>query len=177
MWLSNSTPKYILRRMKTGIQTDTYMTMFTASLFPRAKRWKQPQCPSSNEQINKLCRVCVICIIYILHVIYIYVCVCVYTHTHNRIVCRHKKEWSSDTCCNTVNLQNIMLPWQVWLSRLSAHLQTERSLVQFPVKAHAWVMGQVPSWGRARGNQWMFLSLIDVSLSFSSLPLSLKIDK
>ena len=39
-------------------------------------------------------------------------------------------------------------PWLVWLSGLSAGLWTERSLVQFPVKVHAWVAGQVPNWGR-----------------------------
>ena len=53
----------------------------------------------------------------------------------------------------------IQLPWLVWLSGLSTGLGTERWLVWFPVRAHAWVVGQVPGWGRARGNQWMFLSL------------------
>ena len=33
----------------------------------------------------------------------------------------------------------------------------------FPVRAHAWVVSQVPRWGWARGNQSMFLSYIDVS--------------
>ena len=48
----------------------------------------------------------------------------------------------------------------MWLSELSAHLQTKGSLVQFPVKAHAWIVGQVPRWGRSRGNQTLiFLSL------------------
>ena len=52
-------------------------------------------------------------------------------------------------------------PLLVWLSGLSASLQTERSPVQFPVRAHAWGAGQVP-WvrGGARGNHtFMFLSL------------------
>ena len=31
-------------------------------------------------------------------------------------------------------------PWLVWLGGLSAGLQTKRSLVRFPVRAHAWVM-------------------------------------
>ena len=52
-----------------------------------------------------------------------------------------------------------MARWLVWLSGLSASLQTKGSPVQFPVRAHAWVVGQVPSRGRARGNRWMFLSL------------------
>ena len=53
---------------------------------------------------------------------------------------------------------------------LSAILRTERSLVQFPVRAHAWVVGKVPSWGGVRGNQ----PHIDVSLPlfFSPFPLS-----
>ena len=36
-------------------------------------------------------------------------------------------------------------PWLVWLSGLSASLRTERSPVRFPFRAHAWVVGQVPS--------------------------------
>ena len=51
-------------------------------------------------------------------------------------------------------------------------LQTKRLLVQFPVRAHAWVAGQVPSGGHMRGNH----TLIFLSLS-PSLPLSLKINK
>ena len=56
-----------------------------------------------------------------------------------------------------VKIRNNDEPWQVWLSGLSTGLQTERSLVQFPVRALAWVVGQAPSWGRARGNPLMFL--------------------
>ena len=47
---------------------------------------------------------------------------------------------------------------------LSTGLQTKGLPVRFPVRAHAWVVGQVPSRGRLRGN-------IDVSLSLYS-PLS-----
>ena len=36
--------------------------------------------------------------------------------------------------------------------------------VRFPVRAHAWVAGQVPSWGRVRGSQSLYLLHIDVSL-------------
>ena len=39
-------------------------------------------------------------------------------------------------------------PWLVWLSGLSAGLQTKGSPVRFPVRAHLWVVGQVPSRGR-----------------------------
>ena len=46
------------------------------------------------------------------------------------------------------------------LSGLSASLQTKGLLVRFPVRAHSWVVGQVPIWGHVRGNHtWMFLSL------------------
>ena len=65
------------------------------------------------------------------------------------------------------------LPWLVWLSGLSAGLQTKGSLVPFPVRAHAQVEGQVPSNGCVRGNHTlMFLSLF----LLPSLPLSLKIN-
>ena len=53
-------------------------------------------------------------------------------------------------------------PWLVWLSGLSASLQTEGLLVGFPVRAHAWVAGQVPSWGCERGNH----TLLFLPLSF-----------
>ena len=50
-------------------------------------------------------------------------------------------------------------PWLVWLSGLSAGLRTKGSLVRFPVRAHAWVAGKVPSRGRVRSNhKLMFLS-------------------
>ena len=39
-----------------------------------------------------------------------------------------------------------------------------------PGLQHAWVAGQVPNWGRARGNRSMYLSHTDVSFP-SSLPL------
>ena len=58
-------------------------------------------------------------------------------------------------------------PWLVWLSGKSAGLRNGRSLVRFPVRAHAWVAGQVLSGGHVRGNHTlMFLSL---SFSFPSL--------
>ena len=61
------------------------------------------------------------------------------------------------------------LSWLVWLNGLSADLKTKGSPVQFPVRAHAWVASQVPSWGCSRSNH----TLIFLSLSFSfSSPLS-----
>ena len=62
----------------------------------------------------------------------------------------------------------------VWLSGLSAGLQIKKLQVQFPVRAHAWVTGQVPSRGRvqeATTHCCFFPSLSP------SLPLSLKINK
>ena len=71
-----------------------------------------------------------------------------------------------------VQLKTHILPWLVGLSGLSACFQTEGSPVQFPVWAHAWGAGQVPSWQRTRSEHTsMFLSLSP------SLPVSLKIDK
>ena len=49
----------------------------------------------------------------------------------------------------------------------------QRIVVRFPVRAHTWVAGQDPSRGCVRGNH----TLMFLSLSFSSLPLFLKINK
>ena len=50
--------------------------------------------------------------------------------------------------------------WLVWLSGLSAGLRTKGSPVRSPVRAHAWVAGQVPGGRHVTGNHtWMFLSL------------------
>ena len=46
----------------------------------------------------------------------------------------------------------------MWLSGLSASLQTKRLLVWLPVKAHAWVAGKVPCWGCAKGNWYVSLT-------------------
>ena len=43
---------------------------------------------------------------------------------------------------------------------IECRLQTKGSPVRFPVRAHAWVSGQVPGGGHMRGNYTlMFLSL------------------
>ena len=66
-------------------------------------------------------------------------------------------------------LKVCLQPWLVWLSGLSTGLQTKALLVQFLVRACAWVVGQVSSRRRMRSNHTlMFLSL---SFSFPS-PLS-----
>ena len=50
-------------------------------------------------------------------------------------------------------------PRLVWLSGLSASLQTKGLPVRLPVRACAWVAGQVPSGEHTRGNHTlMFLS-------------------
>ena len=54
----------------------------------------------------------------------------------------------------------------MWLSGLSAILQNKMSPVRFPVRAHAWLAGQVPSRGHRRGNH----TLMILSLSFSLPP-------
>ena len=43
-------------------------------------------------------------------------------------------------------------PWLVWLSGLSAGLQTKRLPAQFPIGAQAWVAGRVPSWAGTRSS-------------------------
>ena len=43
-------------------------------------------------------------------------------------------------------------PWLVWLSGLSAGLRSKGSRVRFPVRAHAWVVGQVPIMGQVGSN-------------------------
>ena len=40
-----------------------------------------------------------------------------------------------------------IMSWLVWLSGLNASLRTKGSPVRFPVRAHAGVVGQVPSRG------------------------------
>ena len=39
---------------KTLIQKDTYTLMFIAALFTKARTWKQPKCPSTEEWLKKL---------------------------------------------------------------------------------------------------------------------------
>ena len=50
----------------------------------------------------------------------------------------------SYACLSFADVLNKFLPWLVWLSGLSGGLQTKGPQVQFPVRADAWVMGQVP---------------------------------
>ena len=73
---------------------------------------------------------------------------------------------------NVNNYKSRQEPSLVRLSGLSADLQTKGSPVWFPVRARAWVAGQVPSGGHTRGNH----TLMFPSLSLP-LPLCLKINK
>ena len=67
--------------------------------------------------------------------------------------------------------KKLLQPWLVWLSRLRAGLQNKRLLVQFPVREHTRVVGQVRSQvgGIQRGNRMLGLPLFfpPLSLSFS----------
>ena len=42
-----------------------------------------------------------------------------------------------------IDLKDVGKPWLVWLSGLSAGQRIKGSLVRFPVRAHAWVAGQI----------------------------------
>ena len=39
---------------ETNIEKDTCIPVFIAALFTRARTWKQPRCPSTDEWIRKL---------------------------------------------------------------------------------------------------------------------------
>ena len=39
---------------ETRVERDTCTPMFIATLFTRARTWKQPRCPSADEWIRKL---------------------------------------------------------------------------------------------------------------------------
>ena len=50
----NSAIQLLSEEMKTLIQKDICTPMFFAALFIIAKIWKQPNCPSINDQIKKM---------------------------------------------------------------------------------------------------------------------------
>ena len=58
----------------------------------------------------------------------------------------------------TTYLKRQMSSQLVWLSGLSASLRIKGSPVPFPVRAHAWVVGQVPNRGHTRGNHTLCFS-------------------
>ena len=66
-------------------------------------------------------------------------------------------------------------PWPAWLSWLGIIAQSKRSLVRFPVRAHAWVVGLILGWGVYERQLIHVSFLTSVFLSLSpSFPLSLK---
>ena len=91
------------------------------------------------------------------------------------MVCGHVKpvaalltDKESFSCCQLKyhdchSIKSNIQPWLVWLSGLSAGLQTKGSLVRFLGRAHAWVAGQILGGVRSRGDH----TLTFLSLSFS----------
>lgn len=52
IWPSSFTPGCIPKRIENRIRTDACTTMFIATLFTIAKRWKQLRCLPTDEWIN-----------------------------------------------------------------------------------------------------------------------------
>lgn len=48
IWLSNSTSRYKPKRNENIGHSKNYLWMFTAMLYIKAKKWKQPKCSSIN---------------------------------------------------------------------------------------------------------------------------------
>ena len=68
-----------------------------------------------------------------------------------------------------VSFKMEILPWLVWLSELSAGLWTTGSLVRFPIRILAWVVGQVPSRGRWEATtHWCFSPSLSPSFPLSN---------
>ena len=88
------------------------------------------------------------------------------SETYNYSYISFRERSSSPTCPLNVRFN------PGWCGSMDWVLACE-SPVWFPVRAHAWVVGQVSSWGQATGNHTLMFS---PSLS-PSLPLSLKINK
>lgn len=53
-WSNAESSRYISEELKTGARTHICIPMFTAALFTKTKRWKQCNCPSMNEWINRM---------------------------------------------------------------------------------------------------------------------------
>ena len=76
---------------------------------------------------------------------------------------------------DSISKHPIILPWLVWLSGLNAGLRPKGSpLVRCPVRAHAWVAGQVSSRERQRGNHTVICLSHSPSLSKNKLNLKKK---
>lgn len=44
---------YKKKKLKTGVQRNIHVSMFRVTSLTIAKRWKEPVCPSVDEQIKK----------------------------------------------------------------------------------------------------------------------------
>ena len=62
--------------LKTGVPTKTGTQMVIAVLFTVSQRWKQPKCPSTDQQNIQ------------------------WSNSFNGVILSHKKKGNSDTCCN-----------------------------------------------------------------------------
>ena len=87
---------------ETPIQKDTCTPMFIAAVFTIDKTWKQPEDPSTDGWLKRMC-------LYIYIYIYIYMraCVCACTPTHNGTPLQHKKNEILPFVATRINLENI----------------------------------------------------------------------
>ena len=75
------------------------------------------------------------------------------------IKCVLNSNRTSDSKTKYIQVKNKDLSHPGWCDSVDRAWRTKGSLVRFPVRAHAWVAGQVPSRGQVRGNHTlMFLS-------------------
>ena len=70
----------------------------------------------------------------------------------------------SSQCKSCFVLGSTLEPCLVWLSGLNSSLWTKGSPIGFLVRAHAWVVGQGPNGGLARGNHTLMILLFSFSL-------------
>ena len=64
IWSSSCTPGYISKKIKnknTNSRRYTYSNVHRA-LYTKAKMWKQPKSPSTDEWVKKMPEVCVVCV-------------------------------------------------------------------------------------------------------------------
>ena len=52
--IQNPTPGHTCGKTKILIQKNICTPLFIAALFTTARPWKQPKCPSTDEQIKKM---------------------------------------------------------------------------------------------------------------------------
>ena len=52
------TPLLGIYPKETKIEKDTFIPLFIATLFTKARTWKEPRCPSTDEWIKKLWYIC-----------------------------------------------------------------------------------------------------------------------